>query len=67
VSRYDAALAAIPLLFAATLVVQLLLPVSVWTATAAGTAGAVAILTDALYLNPPSGPGPGTGSDGLTR
>jgi hypothetical protein len=65
-SRYDAVLAAIPLLFAVALAGHLFLSVSLWAAMAAAAVGSVACLADALYLNPPSGAG-NAGSDRATR
>lgn len=53
VSRYDAVLALIPLLFVLALAGHVLLPVSFRLAVAAGALSSSLFLADALYLNPP--------------
>lgn len=53
VSRYDAVLALIPLLFVLALAGHALVPVSLRLAVAAGALASSPFLVDALYLNPP--------------
>ncbi|MEF8783399.1 MAG: hypothetical protein V5A39_10530 [Haloarculaceae archaeon] len=53
VSRYDAVLAVIPLLFALALAGHALLPVSLQLAVAAGALASSLFLADALFLSPP--------------
>lgn len=54
--RYDAVLAAIPLVFALVLSAHALLPVPFRLAIAAGSLLSGLLLLDATYLNPPSHP-----------
>ena len=53
-SRYDAVLAAIPLVFALVLSAHAVLSVSVRHAILAGSLLSSLLLVDAIYLNPPS-------------
>lgn len=55
-SRYDAVLAAIPLVFALVFSAQALVPLSFRLAIAAGSVLSGLLLLDAMYLNPPSHP-----------
>jgi hypothetical protein len=57
-SRYDAVLVAIPLLFAVALLGHALLSVSLHLSVAAGATVSAVVLVDVLYLRPPAdGPG----------
>jgi hypothetical protein len=47
-------LVAIPLLFAVALAAHVFVPVSMQSAVAAGAVGSLALLVDALYVNPPA-------------
>ncbi len=58
-SRYDAVLAAIPLVFALALAVHALAGLSLRLAIAAGAVTSAVLLADALYLNPPVDAGRG--------
>lgn len=58
-SRYDAVLAAIPLVFALALAVHALAGLSLHLAIAAGAVTSTVLLVDAIYLNPPVDAGPG--------
>lgn len=58
-SRYDAVLAAIPLVFALALAAHALAGLSVHLAVAAGVVASAPILVDAIYLNPPVDAGSG--------
>jgi hypothetical protein len=53
VSRYDAVLLVIPLLFVLALASHALLPVSLRLAAAAGALASCLFLADALYFSPP--------------
>lgn len=55
VSRYDLVLAVIPMAFLLTAVTSGVLGVSLPTALAGGSLLGVAVLADALFLNPPTG------------
>ncbi len=55
-SRYDAVLAAIPLVFALVLSAHAMLSVPLRLAIVAGSLGSALLLVDAMYLNPPGQP-----------
>ncbi|WP_277542015.1 hypothetical protein [Haloarcula laminariae] len=57
VSRYDLVLAVIPVAFLLTVVASGLLGVTMRTALAVGALLGAAVVTDALFLNPPTGGG----------
>ncbi|WP_262180671.1 hypothetical protein [Haloarcula laminariae] len=57
VSRYDLVLAVIPVAFLLTAVASGLLGVTMRTALAVGALLGAAVVTDALFLNPPTGGG----------
>jgi len=61
-SRYDAVLFVIPIAFLASGLVGQLLPVDTQVGLAVGSVVGAAAVVDALFLNPPRGPG----SDGTT-
>lgn len=54
-SRYDVLLAAIPLLLAVAVTVYVLFPVPFHLAVTAGATLSCLLVTDALFLNPPTG------------
>lgn len=53
-SRYDLVLALVPLAFALTLSVHVLVGISLQLAVAGGAVLGLAVLVDALFVNPPS-------------
>jgi len=59
VSRYDAVLLVIPLSFLASGLVGQLLPVDPQAGLTLGSIVGAAAIVDALFLNPPRGPGSG--------
>lgn len=58
-SRYDAVLAAIPLVFALALAMHALAGVSLHLAITLGAVSSTLLLVDAIYLNPPVDADPG--------
>ena len=58
-SRYDAVLLAIPVAFATAVLVGSVLSVPTRSAVAVASLTATAVLADALFFNPPRGPGSG--------
>ncbi|MDS0283538.1 hypothetical protein [Haloarcula onubensis] len=58
VTRYDAVLLLIPVIFLLAVGAVAVFGVPVPTAMAAGSALSVVAVTDALFLNPPTGRGP---------
>jgi len=58
-SRYDAVLVAIPLVFALAVAVHWLADLSLHLAVTVGAVTSALLLVDALFLNPPVGSGPG--------
>lgn len=58
-SRYDAVLAAIPLVFALALTVHVLAGLSLYLAITLGAVTGALLVVDALYVNPPVDSDPG--------
>jgi len=58
-SRYDAVLVAIPLVFALALAIHTLGGLSLHLVVTVGAMTSALLLVDALFLNPPAGSGPG--------
>lgn len=58
-SRYDAVLAAIPLVFTLALTAHALAGLSLHLAVTVAAVTSTLLLVDAIYLNPPVGSGPG--------
>jgi len=58
-SRYDAVLAAVPMVFALALTMHALAGVSLFLAITLGAVTSTLLLVDAIYLNPPVDADPG--------